>query len=79
MVKEVTERFRCDRCDKVGARYAIAFTDATLLLDRCETHAKKIEALRDEPGEWVSNTPTHKAVFKKTSLAELKLALQKDE
>ena len=77
MVKKVTESYVCDRCEREGIRYAIVFPTATLLLDRCELHAKKIEALRDEPGEWVSSTSPGKTVFKKTSIAELRQAVEK--
>ena len=78
MVKKVTEQYECDKCGKVGERYAVTFPDATLMLDRCALHAKKLEGLRNEVGEWVSNLPARQ-VFKKTSLAELRSVVKKDD
>lgn len=74
MVKRVVEQFECDRCGKDASRYSIVYPEATLILDRCQLHAKKLEALRNETGEWVSNTSGRQA-FKKSSLADLRLAV----
>lgn len=76
MVRRVMEHFECDRCGRPGQRYTIVFTDGSLALDRCETHGKKMEALRDEPGEWIDpHASTPKRTFKKSTIADLRLAM----
>lgn len=53
MAKRVRETLECDRCGKPAQRYELRFPDDQVrILDRCETHARKFEAMRDEPGEW---------------------------
>lgn len=51
-MKVTLERLVCDVCQEDGERYTLAFPDGTKVLDRCEKHAKKIIALRDEVGQW---------------------------
>lgn len=75
MVKRTLELYECDRCGKEAKRYSISYEDGTLVLDRCETHNKKLEALRDEPGEWL--TPRgNKNSFHKSTLAEVRQAVE---
>jgi hypothetical protein len=76
MVKRTLEVFECDRCGKEGQRYSVTFPEGTLVMDRCETHARKIEALREETGEWVQITAGGRQGFKKTSLVELRAAVE---
>lgn len=76
MVKRTLELFECDRCGKEGHRYTVTFPeDGTLVLDRCEQHAKKIEALREEPGEWLQPRGG-KQNFRKSSPAEIRQAIE---
>lgn len=78
MVKRTLELFECDRCGNEAKRYSISYEDGTLVLDRCVTHAKKLEALRDEPGEWL--TPRGgKTAFHKSSLAEVRQAIEEGQ
>ena len=73
MVRKTLELFECDVCGREGVRYQIIFEEGTRILDRCTTHAKKIEALKDEPGEWqVRGT---KASFRKSSISEIRAAV----
>lgn len=74
MVKRTLELYECDVCGKDGKRYQIVFEDGTKILDRCETHAKKLEAFREEPGEWVTPKPG-KATFRKSTITELRAAV----
>lgn len=74
MVKRTLELFECDVCGKEGKRYQVVFEDGTKVMDRCPTHAKKLEALREEKGEWASQRPA-KATFRKSTLADLRLAV----
>lgn len=76
MVKRTLELFECDKCGKDGQRYSVSFPeDGTLILDRCEQHAKPLEKLRDEPGEWMQARPG-KQSFHKSSLQDIRLAIQ---
>ena len=75
MVKRTLELFECDKCGNEGQRYSVTFPEGTLVLDRCETHAKKIEALRDEVGEWVHGA-AGRNTFRKSSLVELREAVE---
>lgn len=53
MAKRIVEAFDCDMCGKDGQRYSVTFPDGkTKLLDRCPTHASRIESLRETPGTW---------------------------
>lgn len=74
MVKRTLELFECDMCGDEGQRYQIVYEDGTRVLDRCARHAKKLEAFRDEPGEWLSDKQG-KATFRKSTPADLRLAL----
>lgn len=75
MVKRTLELYECDRCGKEAKRYSISYEDGTLVLDRCETHNKKLEALREEVGEWL--TPrAGKSSFHKSTLAEVRQAVE---
>lgn len=73
MVKQVIDVYRCDKCNKEGKRYVVVFDDGTLTLDRCETHAKKLEALRNEDGEWEA-PKTRASTFKKSTVQDLQEA-----
>lgn len=74
MVKRTLELFECDKCGNQAKRYSIVFEEGTLVLDRCELHAKQLEKLRDEKGEWL--TPrVGKTAFHKSSLSEVRAAL----
>jgi hypothetical protein len=76
MVKRTLELFECDRCGKEAQRYSLAFPEeGTLVMDRCDTHAKKLEAFRDEPGEWL-RPRLGKQSFHKSSLHEVRLAVE---
>ena len=72
MVKRTLELFDCDKCGNEGKRYSVTFEDGTLVMDRCSVHAKKLEALRDEQGEWMVGTQLGRNSFRKTSLTELR-------
>ena len=72
MVKRTLEVFECDKCGNEGQRYSVTFPEGTLVMDRCETHAKKLEALRNETGDWVTSSSIGRNSFKKTSLVELR-------
>lgn len=74
MVRRTLEVFECDKCGKDGKRYTILFEDGALILDRCEAHGKKLEALREETGSWRDNR-AGKAVFHKSTPEELQRAL----
>jgi len=76
MVKRTLEVFECDKCGNEGTRYSVTFPEGTLVLDRCETHAKKIDALRNEVGEWVATGSLGRNSFKKSSVAELRAAVE---
>lgn len=76
MVKKTLELYECDKCGENGKRYSILFEDGTLLLDRCARHATKIEALRNEQGEWAPITHSGLGGFRKSNLAELRLAVE---
>lgn len=69
-VKVTLERLVCDVCQEDGARYTIAFPDGTKILDRCEKHAKKIIALRDEVGDW-SPLESRKSGIEVVTVAEV--------
>jgi len=75
MVKKTLEVFECDKCGNEGQRYSINYPEGTLVMDRCETHARKIEALRDEVGEWVHGGAGRNN-FRKSSLVELREAVE---
>lgn len=76
MVKRTLEVFECDKCGDEGQRYSVTFPDGTLVMDRCETHARKLDALRAEQGEWVQLGATGRQGFKKTSLSELRASVE---
>lgn len=70
MVRKTVELFECDICGSAGERYTISFPeDGTLSLDRCERHAKKILALREEQGSWAQSNG--RAAFKVSSLEDI--------
>lgn len=75
MVKRTVELYECDQCGKEGQRYTISFPDnTTRILDRCGTHGKNLEALRDAPGEWVAPRSS-KTSFRKSSPEDIRLAI----
>lgn len=76
MVKKTLEVYECDKCGNEGTRYAITFPDGTKLLDRCEKHARAIEKLRDEEGNWVQNRGS-KATFHKSTLEDIETAARR--
>lgn len=77
MVKRTLELYECDRCGKEAQRYSISFPngDGVLVMDRCEQHAKKLEAFRDEPGEWL-RPREGKQSFHKSSPEELRARIE---
>lgn len=76
MVKRTLEVFECDKCGNEGQRYSVIFPEGTLVLDRCETHARKILALRSEVGEWVQTGTMGRNTFRKSSVSELRAAVE---
>lgn len=72
MVKRTLEHYECDICAKDGERFVISFPDGTLTLDRCETHAKPIRALRDQKGAWLNTQPGAKVPFKLSTPDDIK-------
>ena len=75
MVKRTLELFECDKCGQEAKRYSVVFEDGTLVLDRCPAHAKRLEALREEVGEWLTPRPARSA-FHKSSLSEVRVAIE---
>lgn len=70
MVRKTVELFECDVCGADGERYTISFPDDGMLaLDRCERHAKRIVAFRDEKGSWTNGSG--RSVFKVSSLEDI--------
>ena len=57
MAKVTLEHIECDVCHTRGERYTISFPEGMKILDRCNSHAKKIIAFKNEPGEW-TDLPT---------------------
>ena len=76
MVKRTLELYDCDKCGNEGQRYSVTFEDGTLVMDRCETHARQLEKLRTEPGQWGSPSQAGRNSFKKSSLVELRAAVE---
>lgn len=76
MVKRTLELFDCDKCGEEGRRYSVTYEDGTLIMDRCETHARPLEKLRTEPGQWVAPNQMGRNSFKKSSLTELRAAVE---
>lgn len=70
MVKVTLEAFHCDVCGEPGQRYTVGFPDGVKLLDRCARHAAKVEALRNEKGDW--QPVSAKSEFKVSSIDEIK-------
>lgn len=60
VVKVTLERLECDVCGDEAVRYTVSYPDGMKVLDRCERHAKKVLALRDEAGNWSAFTPSTK-------------------
>lgn len=54
MAKVTLEQIECDVCRKVGERYTLSYPDGIKVLDRCDKHATKIFALKEEPGDWTA-------------------------
>jgi hypothetical protein len=70
MVRKTVELYECDVCGADGERYIITFPeDGTLALDRCEKHARKVVALKDEKGSWQQSNG--RSTFKVSSLEEI--------
>jgi pyruvate formate-lyase activating enzyme-like uncharacterized protein len=75
MVKRTLELFECDKCGQEAKRYSVVFDEGTLVLDRCTQHARQLEKLREEKGEWL--TPRNgKTSFHKSSLSEVRAAVE---
>lgn len=70
MVKVTLETFQCDVCGEPGERYTVGYKDGTKVLDRCPRHSTKLEALRNEKGEWQAVAP--KTEFKVSSIEDIK-------
>lgn len=76
MVRKTVELFECDVCGEPGERYTISFPeDGTLCLDRCEKHARKILALRDEKGTWAQ--ANGRSTFKVSSVEDIQKQVKK--
>lgn len=73
MVRRTIEMYACDICGNDGKRYQVIFDEGTWVTDRCERHARPLEKIKDEPGEWLA-TPGRQA-FRKSTPAEIRLAL----
>lgn len=71
MVKVTLERLECDVCGDEAERYTVSYPDGMKVLDRCDKHAKKIVALRDEPGDWSALTPSTKGKLTVLTPAEI--------
>ena len=71
MVRRTLEVFECDKCGREGKRYTVLFEEGALVLDRCELHGKKLEALRSEKGDWRENKASRSA-FRKSTPDELR-------
>lgn len=76
MVKKTLEMYECDRCGKEGQRYTVLFSDGTMVLDRCPEHAKQLEKLRSEPGEWLTSREGRRMHFHKSTMEELRTAVK---
>lgn len=74
MVRRTLELFECDKCGAQGKRYQLVYEDGTRILDRCERHAKQLEAFREEPGEWLTSRPG-KTSFHKSSVSDIRAAV----
>ena len=75
-MKRTLELYDCDKCGNEGQRYSVVFPEGALVMDRCELHAKKLEALRSEVGEWVHTQSLGRNSFKKSTLVELRSAVE---
>lgn len=69
--------FECDKCGRDGTRYTVLFEDGALILDRCDQHNRKLEALREEQGEW-RDSRAGKSTFHKSSPDEIRRQMQSD-
>lgn len=78
MVRRTVELYECDVCGKDAKRYQITYDEGVRVTDRCEKHSKALEALKEEPGEWVSER-TGKATFRKSSPTDIRLALARSK
>lgn len=56
MVKVTLERLECDVCGAPAERYAVTYPEGMKILDRCQKHAKKLLAFKEERGEWTAIT-----------------------
>lgn len=74
MVRRTLEVFECDKCGREGRRYTVLYEDGAMVFDRCDQHDKKLEALRDEVGEWKDNR-AGRSTFHKATPDELRQAL----
>lgn len=70
MVQRTVTKYECDVCGEDGERYTVTFPDGFMSLDRCEKHAKKIEALRKEKGSFVHSNG-HRATFKVSTVEDI--------
>lgn len=70
MVRVTLEVYRCDVCGADGERYTVGYRDGVKVLDRCPRHASKLEAFREEKGDWQPNSP--KAEFKVSTIEDIK-------
>ena len=76
MARREVKVYECDRCGSdQGERYIVTFPDGRVrVMDRCRKHNSKMEALRDERGEWVKK-PT-RDTYKVTPLKEIREQLR---
>jgi len=56
MSKVTVEQIQCDICLSLGTRFTVSFPDGVKILDRCSKHDRKLQALREEPGDWTAIT-----------------------
>lgn len=76
MVLVTLERVECDICGQPGERYTIHYPEGIVTLDRCDRHASKLLALREEKGaEWTA-APAPKGRFKVSSPEDIKAQKQ---
>lgn len=75
MVQRTLTVYECDTCGEEATRYTVLFEDGTKVFDRCSRHNKKLEALRNEDGDWRPNK-AGKSSFHKSSIDELRDAIK---
>ena len=77
MAKVTLEQIECDVCRKVGERYTLSYPDGIKILDRCDKHAAKIFALKDEPGDWTVLSAKGRTSLKVSTAADIERQMRK--